>query len=165
MNPKTISLKTPSATGDLLDHKRLLLLLLFGVLIALGLVVTKTVWQPGSAANQAISAQTLADKYGVKVNLVAVTAAGGLVDLRMQILNAEKAKQLFQDTGDIPTLQVQGHKGALIAPEDSGKQLLNTLEDGNNVFLMYPNVSHAVRPSKPVTIVFGDVALEPIAAQ
>jgi hypothetical protein len=165
MNEKTISLENSSTATAPLVNRKLLLVFLLGVLIVLGLVFTKTIWQSGSTANQTISAQTLADEYGLKVNLVAVTAAGGLVDLRMQILDAEKARLLFQDTGDIPALQVEGYKGTLTAPGESGNQLLNTLEDGNNIFLMFPNVGHAVRPGTPVTIVFGDVALEPIAAQ
>jgi hypothetical protein len=164
MNEKTISLETTPTVPAPLVKYGLPLVLFLGVLIALGLVITQTLHK-SIPAGQTVSAQTLADEYGIQVNLVAVTAAGGLVDLRMEILDAQKAKLLFQDSSDLPSLRVEGSKNVLTAPEESGKQLLNTLEDGNNAFLMFPNVGHVVKPSTPVTIVFGDVALEPIAAQ
>lgn len=165
MEEKTLSIKTiPVESAALANYGRPLLLLLgVGVLI-LGLIVSQTIHKSGSAA-QTVSAQTLADEYGLRINLVAVTAAGGLVDVRMQILDAAKAKALLQDSSDLPALRVAGSKDVLTAPEESGKQLLNTLEDGNNAFLMFPNVGHVVKPSTPVTVVFGDVALEPITAQ
>lgn len=112
-----------------------------------------------------ISAQTLAAQYGVQVNLVAVTAAGGLVDLRLKILSADKAGLLLQDSGDIPTLLVGDGEAMLTAPEDATGQLLNSLMDDGNVFLTYPNLGNVVKPGMVITVQFDDVHLEPITVK
>ncbi|MCA9873223.1 MAG: hypothetical protein KC441_06200 [Anaerolineales bacterium] len=141
----------------------LLLVLLAGLLVAAGGVLYRQGWRPGGGpfSRQAISAQTLSDEYGLRVNLVAVTAVGGLVDLRLKVLDAEKAKRLLQDTGDAPILYV-GEKGTVLtAPQDNIFDLLNGLEDGGNIFLVYPNTGNAARAGMPVTVQFGDIRLEP----
>lgn len=112
-----------------------------------------------------ISADTLADQYGVRVNLIAVTAAGGLVDFRLKILDAEKARLLLQDSNDIPSLLV-GNGGALLtAPEDATGQLLNNLVDDGNVFLAFPNVGSVVKPGTLVTVQFDEIGLEPVTVK
>ena len=109
-----------------------------------------------------ISPSVLEDQYGTRVNLMAVTAVGGLVDLRMKILDAAKARQLF--LGKAPSLRVEGSGVILTAPEDSQAQV-EQLQDGGVVFILYPNISNAVKRGDKVTVMFGDVRLQPIAAQ
>ena len=109
--------------------------------------------------------KALADQYGIRVNLIAVTAAGGLVDFRLKILDAEKARLLLQESSDVPALLVANGEAVLTAPEDSTGQLLNSLVDDGNIFLMYPNVGSAIKPGMPVTVQFGEIRLEPIQAQ
>ena len=167
MDEKAISLETTSFTAARLNGRIPLIALLLGLLVVAGFIITRTIQKSAAvqAPDQVISAQTLADQYGVQVNLIAVTAAGGLVDLRLKILDGEKAKLLFQDSGDVPSLRVGEGGTVLNAPEDSESQLFNSLEDDGNVFLMFPNVGHVTKPGTPVTVVFGDVGLEPIMAQ
>jgi len=110
-----------------------------------------------------ISQSTLAEKYGLRVNLMAVTAAGGLVDLRLKILDGEKAKLLLADRKNFPTLLTE--KGvALNAPADTKSQKIEFSSDGN-LFIMYPNSGNAIQRGESVTILFGEIALEPISAK
>lgn len=109
-----------------------------------------------------ISADELEQQYGARVNLIAVTAVGGLVDLRMKILDAAKAEQLFQ--GKAPSLLVDGSDVVLTPPEDSLRQV-EQLQDGGLVFVLYPNTNSAVKQGDKVAVVFQNVRLEPIAAQ
>ncbi|MBP6469328.1 MAG: hypothetical protein KBE23_03625 [Chloroflexi bacterium] len=161
MNEKTISLKTSAA-----HPVRYLPLgaLLLGLLVVIGFLVSRAVQQPGAASSGGgyISAQTLADEFGVRVNLIAVTAAGGLVDFRLKILDAEKAKLLFQDSGDAPRLLIGDGAAVLTAPEDSTSQLLGTLEDDGNVFLTFPNVGSVTKPGMSAIVEFGEIRLEPV---
>ncbi|MFN2198798.1 MAG: hypothetical protein ACK2UW_21945 [Anaerolineales bacterium] len=110
-----------------------------------------------------ISEQTLAEQYGLGVNLVAVTAAGGMVDLRLGIIDGAKAKTLLGDQANFPSLLV-GDGVVLHADEDVASESLN-FEDGSSVFLLYPNAQSVVKPGDPVTIVFGDFQVEAIAAK
>jgi len=110
-----------------------------------------------------ISQSTLEEKYGLRVNLVAVTGAGGFVDLRLKIVDGEKAKLLLADSKNFPTLFTE--KGiTLNAPADTKSQTIEFIS-GGNLFIMYPNSGNAVQRTKPVTLVFGDIALEPIKAK
>ena len=110
-----------------------------------------------------ISQSTLEEKYGLRVNLVAVTGAGGFVDLRLKIVDGEKAKLLLADSKNFPTLFTE--KGiTLNAPADTKSQIIEFIS-GGNLFIMYPNSGNAVQRTEPVTLVFGDIALEPIKAK
>jgi len=124
-----------------------------------------TARQPTSTAavSALISATELEERYGVGVRLIGVTAAGGLIDFRLQILDAEKAKGLLEDTARTPSLWIEASDTTLAASPDMHANL--KLEDGGIVFLLLPNAGNAVKPGTPVIVQFGDIRLEPIAAQ
>ena len=145
----------------------LLIGLVLGILVLFGFIINRATRGSDSPqiAGELLSAQTLAEKYGVQVNLIAVTAGGGLVDLRLKILDAEKAKLLLQEPTDVPVLHIGEDEALLTAPEDSTGQLLNSLQDDGNVFLMYPNVGNVLQPGTLVTVQFGEISLEPLPAQ
>jgi hypothetical protein len=111
-----------------------------------------------------ISQSNLEEKYGLHVNLVAVTAAGGMVDLRLKIINGEKAKSLLQDKKNFPALLVSNGNTQLNASEDTKSQSIN-FYDGGDLFLMFSNAGNAVKPGTPVTLLFGNTALDPINAR
>lgn len=147
------------ATGVIRVSIALLILL---VLSASLTACNNTTTQPGTTP---LTLNALEEEYGLRVNLIAVTAGGGLVDLRFKILDAGKAKLLLNESNAAPTLLVDGQDVVLAAPQDSTGQLFNSLEDNGNLFLIYPNVASAVKPGVMVTVQFGDVRLEPIAAR
>ena len=111
-----------------------------------------------------ISESALEEEYGLRVNLIAVTAAGGLVDLRFKILDAEKAKQLLHEGKNLPQLAIADSGVVLNASEDSLPQGFKVEDDGN-LYLMYPNVHNAVKPGISLAITFGDLQVEPIQAK
>lgn len=116
------------------------------------------------AGTTAVSADGLAAHYGIDVNLVAVTAAGGLVELRYQVVDPDKAAPLIHDPDAAPTL----------VAEDSGKTLVMSapphrhggeLKLGGTYFFLLANAHNALEPGGLVTLVVGDVRLEHIAVQ
>jgi hypothetical protein len=110
-----------------------------------------------------ISQGTLEEKYGLRVNLVAVTAAGGFVDVRLKIMDGEKLKLLLADKSNFPALYTE--QGIILnAPEDTKSQEIQFVS-GGNLFVMYPNSGNAVKLDSPVTILFGNIAVEPIHAR
>ena len=109
-----------------------------------------------------ISQNTLEEEYGVRVNLVAVTAAGGFVDVRLKILDGEKAKSLLQDSNNFPSLFVDD---VILSVSQEAKERGVDFENNGNVFIMFPNAGNTVRAGTPVTILFGDIALEPVNAK
>ena len=110
-----------------------------------------------------ISRDTLEEKYGLHVNLVGVTAAGGMVDVRLKIVDGEKLKSLLVDKSNFPTLFTE-QGVTLTAPEETKSQDIEFIT-GGNLFIIYPNAGNAVKQDTPVTLLFGNIAVEPINAK
>jgi hypothetical protein len=110
-----------------------------------------------------ITQEELEQKYGLRIDLVAVTAAGGFVDVRIRMVNGEKAKTLLSDKMNFPALAVW-NRAVLQAPEDVRSQAIKFENDGK-MFIMYPNSGGAVKTGTPVGIRFGDIAVDPIEAR
>jgi hypothetical protein len=134
------------------------------ILIVLGAAAYSLVSrQPVPAPRVKITQAELVQKYGLRMDLVAVTAAGGFVDVRIRIVNGEKAKTLLSDKTNFPALAV-GSRVVLQASEDVKSQAIKFENDGT-MFLMYPNSGGAVKAGTPVGILFGDIAVDPIEAR
>lgn len=131
-------------------------LLLVGGLSTLG---TTT---PDPSTARLISADTLERDYGVRFDLVGVTASGGLIDLRFTVSDPEKAKALFHTATSTPTLYVE-RTGAVLHTKGMSHTL--TLLPGARYVMLYPNAGGAVQSGTPVSVVIDDVRIEPIAAQ
>ncbi|MGD8804684.1 MAG: hypothetical protein PVH65_02455 [Chloroflexota bacterium] len=108
-----------------------------------------------------ITVGELEEQYGLRLRLLAVTAAGGLIDLRLKVIDAEKASQLLGSNEPLPTIIVEESGVALQAPADHDLKL----EDGIMVFGLYPNRQHAVDTGTAVSVQFGSMSLGPIIAQ
>ncbi len=139
------------------------------LLIAAALALVVGVWQaisfslsPSSAQSvQQISAAQLETDYGVRVRLIGVTAAGGMLDVRFKILDPVKAGQIFRNQEMLPRL-IAGKAILETEPPDLDSLVL---EEGGIVFMLFPNRGGVVQPGTPVTIAFGDLQLEPMPAQ
>ena len=142
--------------------RRVLIVIIFIFLLGSSLSACSA----GNASQEAapLSLSALEAQYGLRVNLVAVTAAGGLVDVRLKILDGEKAKSLLQDPDNFPSLWIADDDVSLVVPEENRAQELQFENDGN-LFVMFPNGHGIVKPGTPVVIHFGDIQLEPIPAK
>ncbi len=111
----------------------------------------------GVAAMQAEAMAAIEDRWGIRVTQVVATADGGLVDLRYQIIDPDKAIFIFDATESMPRLLVE---------EDGTEIALNTLphqhdlEFGQVYFVLYRNVAGAVKPGGLVTVKVGDLTVE-----
>jgi len=112
----------------------------------------------------AVTREGMAARYGVDVNLVAVTAAGGLVELRYQVVDADKASPILHDADLAPAL----------VDEESGKTLVMSapphrhsgrLQLGATYFFLLANANNALHEGDRVTLVIGDARLEHIPVQ
>jgi hypothetical protein len=102
------------------------------------------------------SFKTLEEQYGVQVSLVAVTALNGIVDVRLKVLDVDRAKQLFKNHGALLVGDT-----LILPPHMHG----HTLKQGKPYIVFYPNQQHLVQTGTRVSLVFGDMRSEPIAAQ
>lgn len=112
---------------------------------------------PGRAATAAEVEQRL----GIRVRFIAVTAAGGLVELRYEVVDPEKAAPLLERSG----------RPVLVA-EDSGAVLTMHVRPAQDRFLagrtysfLFANTRSVIRPGSLVTVAIGDLRLEHVQAQ
>lgn len=149
------------------SHKFFMIALILVILAVIGsgayIAFKATQVQPLPQAERILSQQTLAEQYGLGVNLIAVTFAGGMLDLRLKIIDGEKAKVLLDDPLNFPVLRADNGV-VLRTSEDIARQEIK-FENGSNLFILYPNAQNVFKPGDPVTIVFGDIQVEPIPAK
>jgi len=115
------------------------------------------------AAIQAISQATLQEQYGLQVQLIAATAAGGMVDVRLKIVDPQKAQALLEDRAHYPALRA-GRDSLIKASDDFVQQPIK-FENGASIYSLFPNAGNLVKPGQPVTLVFGNLQLDPILAR
>ena len=113
-------------------------------------------------ALQSISQQTLEEDYGVRIALLGVTAAGGLLDLRFKVVDVDKSAQLL-GTQQLRLAIVAADGTAIETP--SGTRQSFDLQRDMVYFVQFPNPGHVVYAGDPVSLILGDVRVEGVVAQ
>lgn len=148
------------------------LLIAIGGALVLPLVVTASltalteltdVFVPKAVDARVVSVEDMEDRYGITFNLVAITAAGGLVDIRFTVVDQEKAERILHDQDTLPLLYVPTTGAVLRAPQPHAHKL--EFLDGATYFLLYPNAGGAIQAGVPVSVVINDVRLDPMLAE
>jgi hypothetical protein len=141
----------------------------WSVLVTLAAVALLVAWGPWRAQGDVRDGTTVVDRaglaarHGIDVDLVAVTAAGGLVELRMQVTDPDKANAVIHEPADRPVLVAEdtGQTLAMSAPPHHKANL----ELGREYFFLLANAHNALRPGSEVTVVVDDVRLEHVEVQ
>ena len=138
--------------------------IILAILFVIGLYINnaiKAFSSPVSMNSTTVITQgELEERYGLRINLIALTAAGGFVDVRLKIMDGEKAKLLLVDKNNFPTLSTEGGV-VLNAPEETKSQEIQFVS-GGNLFIIYPNSANAIKQAASVRLVFGDISVESI---
>ncbi len=115
------------------------------------------------AASRAVSATVLEEQYGAKVQMVGLLAAGGLIELRFQVVDKDKAIGLFGPVDEMPMLAIEGTTKVLESAK--GMKHHMTLLNGGSYFIFYTNAANAVHDGSLVSMVINGVRLEHIVVQ
>lgn len=111
-----------------------------------------------------ISNDMLEQEYGIRLTLVGVTAAGGMVDVRYRVVDPLKAAKLIdEEEGGIMPMVYVGSGDVMLMPDMHMRE--QKLVAGRVYYTLIPNTQNAVKRGTVVTVVFGDVAVEPTLAQ
>ena len=164
---KEIFMKAMTANA-VTDHPQrkgyLIPAILLVIMILAGFLAYRARQMPEPPAVAIISQSVMEEQYGLRVNLVAVTAAGGLVDVRLKIVDGEKARALLENPNNFPSLWISNGDVSLVVPEENRTQEIQ-FADNSNLFVMFPNGRGIVKPGTPVVIRFGATQIEPIPAK
>ncbi|MFM2077264.1 MAG: hypothetical protein RJA49_1154 [Actinomycetota bacterium] len=113
--------------------------------------------------SKAVTAEQLADQYGVKLDVLGLIASGGLIEMKFQVLDADKASALFGDVEDMPKLAVEGSSTTLTSAKGMKHHL--TLLDGATYFFLYTNANDVVHRGDLVAFVMNGVRLPHLEVQ
>ena len=116
--------------------------------LVLAVVLGATWWSHRQAdvraGTDAVTVDEMAGRYGVDVNLVAVTARGGLVELRYQVVDPDKANRLLHDEELSPIL-VEEASGSDAADGLATPPPRSRAEPGGEYFFLMANTRNALR--------------------
>jgi hypothetical protein len=140
-----------------------------GVLAALILVGGGIMWfnrpvtNTALASSRPVSAEVLEKQYGARIETVALLAAGGLIELRFQVVDKDKAMALFGPVDEMPMLAIEGTSKVLESAKGMKHHL--TLLNGGSYFIFYTNAGNVVHEGSNVSMVVNGVRLEHIVVQ
>ena len=111
----------------------------------------------GQVCNTPITTMAqLEDKYGVKVSLVANSMMNSIVDVRLTILDPDKAHNLLQNQAALLLNQ-----DALFLAPHLHSHGGNRLKVGKQFIIFFPT-KQLIHPGSSVSLVFGSVRVEPV---
>jgi hypothetical protein len=111
----------------------------------------------------AVSAAGLAERIGVKITQVALTGDGGLVDLRYQVLDPDKANAVH-DRRTPPAL-VDEQSGLVVNRLLMDHSHHGLQKAGVKYYLVFNNPGNWVRRGSMVTVLLGDAEVQHVVVR
>jgi hypothetical protein len=113
------------------------------------------------------SSDPLADRWGVKVLQVRLTAEGLMLDFRYRVLDAEKAAPL--NSREFKPYLIDEATGArFLVPESPKVGALRTTrppKEEKNYFIIFVNPGRYIKAGNKVTVVIGDFRAEHLVVE
>jgi hypothetical protein len=131
--------------------------------VACGIVLL-VAWTGGS--NPKLDPQAVAafeDQTGIRISRVAVTAGGGLIDFRYQVLDPAKAA-VVHERGRTPAL-VDERSGDVLDDLWGHQGHSGRLNAGRTYFLLFVNPNGQIEPYRRLSVRIGPALLEHVIAQ
>ena len=147
---------------------------LAGVLIAAG-IGALALWLPQRSSGQtsaepppqwrrpAVSASGLAERSGVRLIRVAVTGGGGLLDLRYQVVDPNKAVAVHE--ARTPPAIIDERTGLVLDRLLMGHAHHGQLKPAVSYYLIFENTGNWVRRGSEVTVLLGDAQVEHVVVK
>lgn len=144
---------------------RNLWLLLTVILGGLGALLGYRLWEAANPVRMVsqIPMPEIEEVYGIRFTQVAVTADGGLVDIRFQVIDPVKATAVF-GLSDHALMLVEQESGMPILGNTMASHG-QTYEAGRTYWMLYYNTRGALKIGSVVTLVIGDYQVENVLVQ
>jgi len=113
---------------------------------------------PSEAARQAFEDQT-----GVRIVLVGVTAGGGMIDLRYQVIDSAQALAVH-DSKNPPKI-IDEASGKVLKTRWMNHNSDHNFRTGQTYYELILNQDGLLKPGSRVTVTFGDFQIEGIEVQ
>lgn len=110
-----------------------------------------------------VTAAEMLDKIGARVVRVTGSGAGGLLDVRYQIVDADKAAPIHD--AKYPPALVDEHSGQVIGRLLMGHAHTGKFKAGVTYYVAFENPGGLVKRGDPVSVVLGPVRLQHVRVQ
>jgi|GEM_PF-1454357 len=114
------------------------------------------------AEAEPVSASVLAERSGIHVTRIGVTAMGSAIDVRFKVLNPDKATTMMEDHELMPLLVVED-KGTVLSAPDHG--MIPRYREGLIYYMFYPNQQNVVESGTALSVVIGENRLDHVIVQ
>lgn len=139
--------------------------------VAVALVTTFILWLtrsrqthevrvPASWARPVVSAAALTDRSGVKITQVAVTGGGGLVDLRFQVIDPDKANVLHDAA--TPPAVVDERTGLVVHELLMSHSHTGAFKPGVTYYYVFNNPGEFIQRGARVVVLLGNAQVEDV---
>ena len=140
-----------------------LIVVFFAVLVVRGWRPTSTSTKPASAATatQMPTSAAIESKYGIRFTLVAVTAGGGMIQVRYQVIDSAKTEAIHGT--ELAPYVVDSHGAKYANPGMVGHSHVGkALAAGRTDYILLANATSGVKSGSMVTIKVGDLELRDV---
>lgn len=143
----------------------LVLVLLLAVVLAVGArALGAAATDDVRSGTHAVSAEEFSADTGITVTLLGVTAGGGMIEFRYQVVDPDKASLVLHDDSRRPVL-VAEDSGATLAMLSRPHSHKAELQLGGTYFFLMANTRNALRDGTNVTVIIGEDRLEHVVAR
>lgn len=150
---------TPATPTPRPSQRRWVAILTAVVAVALAFSWWSSRGEDVRAGTDLVTMEGLSARYGVDVDLIAVTAAGGLIEFRYLVVDPDKATRILHETELAPTL-VDEATGATLRMSAPPHKHGGELRLGGTYFFLLANANNALHRGSSVTLVIGDARVE-----
>lgn len=108
--------------------------------------------------------EAIASRWGIRIDTLRLTAAGYMLDFRYQVLDANKAKPLFERKTK-PVLHDEASGVQLpvpVPPKTGALRSSNEPQAGRKYFMFFANPARFIKPGKSVTVTIGEFSVSGI---
>lgn len=144
--------------------KSLMVLAALGIFVGGFYLVQSIQTAPAAHLVAELSNAQIEARFGVQFTQVAVTASGGMIDIRYRVVDPDKVLNMMGDKTNSPRLVVQG-SGAQVAVNTMDMSHKRAYEAGRVYWMLYYNTGNAIQPGSVVTLYVGDLKIENILVQ
>ena len=116
-----------------------------------------------AAAAEGRHAAALLDEVGARVLRVTKSGDGGLIDVRYQVVDADKANAIHN--AKYPPALVDEHSGQVIGRLLMGHAHTGTFHAGVTYYVAFENPGGLVKRGDPVSVVLGPLRLQHVRVQ
>jgi len=112
-------------------------------------------------------ADVIEETWGVRIEMAMLSAAGYMVDIRFRVLDAEKARPIFErKTKPCLVDQATGAKFIVPSPPKVGQlRAGGNIKEGKTYFVFFANPGKYVKSGNKVTVEIGDFRAEDVIVQ